>query len=226
MEHENFKKLKDSTNSQHIAKAMQEVYEEHLPRQLKEPEPIQVAAVPAKKKKDLDEVVYGPNHSKNDSKENEEDRTQIKNALVNLQLDDFLTKKEARVCHDTNIVEFVTDPKQRAREMLNQLLLQNPKAIELVTRDCEQDTDDHHLDVLCDIYKASTDEVREMLADSLNSANKAIPFILPFASKPQLVAWQLFGIKKEWRLGEKPTDIRNERVYNHKCPLVSFIKLG
>jgi hypothetical protein len=80
--------------------------------------------------------------------------------------------------------------------------------------------------VLFDIMVACSDEVREIIAESLNNSNKAIPLLLPYKSKPQLAVWQLFSIKKEWRLGEKPSDIRNERVYKYRAPVVSFIKLG
>jgi len=80
--------------------------------------------------------------------------------------------------------------------------------------------------VLQFIYISCSDEVREMIAESLQAANRAIPFILPFYDKPQLVAWQLFSLKKEWRLGLTPDSIRNERIYKYRMPIVSFIRLG
>ena len=54
------------------------------------------------------------------------------------------------------------------------------------------------------IYLSCSDEVREMIAESLQAANRAIPFVLPFNDKPYLVAWQLFSLKKEWRMGVTP----------------------
>lgn len=36
----------------------------------------------------------------------------------------------------------------------------------------------------------------------------------------------MFSLKKEWRLGSLPSDIRNERIYKYRMPIVSFIKLG
>jgi hypothetical protein len=36
----------------------------------------------------------------------------------------------------------------------------------------------------------------------------------------------MFSLKKEWRLGALPSDIRNERIYKYRMPIVSFIKLG
>ena len=80
--------------------------------------------------------------------------------------------------------------------------------------------------MLYNIYLCCSDEVREMIAESLLSANRAIPFVLPFNSTRQIVAWQMFGLKKEWRLGPLPKDIRNERIYKYRMPIVSFVKLG
>lgn len=52
------------------------------------------------------------------------------------------------------------------------------------TPNCEKGTDRHHLDVLFDIMIACSDEVREIIAESLNNSNKAIPLLLPYKSKP------------------------------------------
>lgn len=36
----------------------------------------------------------------------------------------------------------------------------------------------------------------------------------------------MFSLKKEWRLGTRPDQIRNERIYKYRMPIVSFVKLG
>lgn len=41
-----------------------------------------------------------------------------------------------------------------------------------------------------------------------------------------MVVWQLFNLKKEWRMGDKVKDVKSERVYKYRAPIVSFVKIG
>ena len=140
-----------------------------------------------------------------------------------------MEKEKARLCLFQTVKNACeTD---RDREMMFQLLVQNPNALDIKTIKHKDPgvprvIDRHPLDVLFDIYLVSSDEVREMFAQILSNSNRSIPFMLPYQSKPQLCLWQLFNLKKEWRIGEKSSDVKNERVYKYKSPIVSFVKLG
>jgi hypothetical protein len=68
--------------------------------------------------------------------------------------------------------------------------LQNPNALDIKTSIKHRKKKDRHpSDVLFDIYLATSDEVREMIAQILFNSNRAIPLMLPYLSKPQLCVW-------------------------------------
>jgi hypothetical protein len=74
------------------------------------------------------------------------------------------------------------------------LLLKNPTALDLKLLPKNPNAFDeksdklkdhlHPLDVLYMIYLSVSDEVREMIAESLIASNRAFPFVLPFFQKP------------------------------------------
>ncbi len=106
----------------------------------------------------------------------------VKDALKVLKLGKkVMDKQYARKCLSNHITNNCSD--NRAREILNQLLLKNPTALDLKS-DEDIDKQLHPLDVLYMIYLSVSDEVREMIAESLIASNKAFPFVLPFFQKP------------------------------------------
>ena len=92
-----------------------------------------------------------------------------------------MDKQYARKCLSNHITNNCSD--NRAREILNQLLLKNPTALDLKS-DEAINKHLHPLDVLYMIYLSVSDEVREMIAESLIASNRAFPFVLPFFQKP------------------------------------------
>ena len=108
----------------------------------------------------------------------------IKHALEVLKLGKkVMDKQYARKCLSNHITNNCSDNDKRAREILNQLLLKNPTALDLKS---DKPIEDHlnPLDVLYMIYLSVSDEVREMIAESLIASNRAFPFVLPFFQKP------------------------------------------
>ena len=92
------------------------------------------------------------------------------------------------------------DPENREREMLNQLLLANPNALDVCTVEealIDERRDRNTNDVLTDIFIASNEEVREMIANVLNNSARSIPLLLPL-EKPELCLWQFKNIVKSW----------------------------
>jgi hypothetical protein len=106
----------------------------------------------------------------------------VKHSLEVLKLGKkVMDKQYARKCLSNHITNNCSD--NRAREILNQLLLKNPTALDLKS-DEDIDKHLHPLDVLYMIYLSVSDEVREMIAESLIASNRAFPFVLPFFQKP------------------------------------------
>lgn len=106
----------------------------------------------------------------------------IKDALKVLDLGKkVMDKQYARKCLSNHITNNCSN--KREREILNQLLLKNPTALDLKSDKPIKDHL-HPLDVLYKIYLSVSDEVREMIAESLIASNRAFPFVLPFFQKP------------------------------------------
>lgn len=106
----------------------------------------------------------------------------IKDALKVLDLGKkVMDKQYARKCLSNHITNNCSN--KREREILNQLLLKNPTALDLKSDKPIKDHL-HPLDVLYMIYLSVSDEVREMIAESLIASNRAFPFVLPFFQKP------------------------------------------
>lgn len=149
----------------------------------------------------------------------------LDSALSKLKLENLLYKDEARQSLLSKPLKTVFDPDNREREMLNQLLLANPNALDVCTVEdalINGRRDRNTNDVLTDIFIASSEPVREMLANSLNNSAKSIPLILPLET-PELCSWQFRNIVRTW---QEKKGFREERIFTHKNPIVSFLKLG
>lgn len=106
----------------------------------------------------------------------------VKHSLEVLDLGKkVMDKQYARKCLSNHITNNCSN--KREREILNQLLLKNPTALDLKSDKPIKDHL-HPLDVLYMIYLSVSDEVREMIAESLIASNRAFPFVLPFFQKP------------------------------------------
>lgn len=106
----------------------------------------------------------------------------VKHSLEVLDLGKkVMDKQYARKCLSNRITNNCSN--KREREILNQLLLKNPTALDLKSDKPIKDHL-HPLDVLYMIYLSVSDEVREMIAESLIASNRAFPFVLPFFQKP------------------------------------------
>lgn len=80
---------------------------------------------------------------------------------------------------------------------------------------------------MADIFVASQVEVREMLTNVLVNSAKSIPLLLPSdPKKPELCLWQFRNVVKTWqeRAGGE-VKFMEERIFEHKSPIVSFISL-
>lgn len=101
--------------------------------------------------------------------------------MESLALSRVLDKRDARLC----LINVISNEckENRDREILNQLLLQNPLALDLIAKE-SREKQKHPGDIQYNIYLSASDEVREMLSESHISANRAFPFVLPFKSKP------------------------------------------
>lgn len=77
-------------------------------------------------------------------------------------------------------------------------------------------------DVITDIFIAAQEEVREMVTNVLNNSARSIPLFLPI-DPPELCLWQFKNIVKTWQSGKS---FEEKRIFDHKCPIVSFIKIG
>jgi hypothetical protein len=125
--------------------------------------------------------------------------SKLANALKNLHLVEPLSKDEAKKSLLCKPLRTVYDYSTRDRQILDQLLLGNPCALEIYTvpnnsadlsesKDTTNKQDRNTNDVITDIFIAAQEEVRDMIANVLINSARSVPLLLP-TEKPELCLW-------------------------------------
>ena len=148
----------------------------------------------------------------------------LEQAMESLGLESKFTKQKSKESLIGRPIKTVDNHNKRDREVLNQLLLHNPLALDVKTSGEQNILDRHILDVVVSIFMVSEEEVRETIAHVLVNSARALPLVLPF-EKPELSLWPIQHIVKQWQIkGAK--SFEEKRVYEYESIFVGFIKVG
>ncbi len=169
----------------------------------------------------------------------------FKNALQLFNIKEKFQQSDILILSPYSTSTQVYSIEERPNEIRKQLLMKNPKCLELLlvidnndkqtnfeddlffqddseAPNCEINNDIIHInDILVSLFYVSDSLVREIYCKNLNMCGKALPFILP---NREILLWPLQDISKTFKCYKD--SIKHVKVNDYQSPIISFVRLG